>query len=156
MGGSGGHAGEECSPATDCMRQGLRKLDNRNLIESCLPEVQTTFRALVLTIAMLGMGRVRVTCGSRTLDEQARLYGQGRTAAECEAAGVDPSYAKPEKPIVTWIAPAESKHVQQTAIDVDVSKYAEENYNILGHAAVSLGVTWGGFWSVKDYGHFEL
>lgn len=44
----------------------------------------------------------KVICGVRTADEQMRLYGQGRTAAECARANVPTKYAKPKMQKVTW------------------------------------------------------
>jgi peptidoglycan L-alanyl-D-glutamate endopeptidase CwlK len=43
-----------------------------------------------------------IICGVRTHDEQAALFGQGRTAAELRAKGLDPKLAKPGEPKVTW------------------------------------------------------
>lgn len=49
--------------------------------------------------------------GVRTEQRQRELYGQGRTAAELRAAGVDPSLAKPEMQKVTWTL--KSNHFKQ-------------------------------------------
>lgn len=57
-----------------------------------------------------------VVQGNRTPDEQARLYGKGRTAAQCEAAGVPAAYAQPAAAQVTWTL--HSNHIGGNAIDV--------------------------------------
>lgn len=43
-----------------------------------------------------------ITDGVRSKERQHELYGQGRTAAELRAKGVDPKYAKPAMNKVTW------------------------------------------------------
>jgi peptidoglycan L-alanyl-D-glutamate endopeptidase CwlK len=55
--------------------------------------------------------------GFRTLDEQMRLYGKGRTAAECHRAGVPESYARPNEAEVTWTIHG-SNHLKNNALDV--------------------------------------
>lgn len=52
-----------------------------------------------------------VTDGVRTVKRQHELYGQGRTADELRAVGVDPSLAKPSVKEVTWTL--KSNHFKQ-------------------------------------------
>lgn len=144
------------SEANDLMVRGLRCLDPRSLIESLESEHRTRFRGLILVVAMLGMGRVKVISCRRSLQEQQVIWGRGRTIADCRRAGVPEIHASPDEAKVTWAAPRLSKHVGGLALDLDVSMYEQENYSILGHAARSLGLDWGGDWRVKDYGHFEV
>lgn len=49
-----------------------------------------------------GMGIIVVE-GVRSFARQHELYGQGRTAAQCKAAGVNPAYARPHLKQVTWV-----------------------------------------------------
>ena len=49
--------------------------------------------------------------GVRSEQRQRELYGQGRTAAELKAAGVDPALAKPSAKVVTWTL--KSNHFKQ-------------------------------------------
>lgn len=111
-----------------------------------------------------------VVQGNRTLDEQKRLYGQGRNAAQCAAAGVPKNYAQPSAPKVTWTL--NSNHIGGRA--VDLAPYVNgaiewDNSGKLGlypkindamkRAAAELGVKigWGGDWQkTPDRPHFEL
>lgn len=52
----------------------------------------------------------------RTRERQHMLYGQGRTAAQCKAAGVPVGYATPGKGKVTWTI--NSIHISGCAVDV--------------------------------------
>lgn len=111
-----------------------------------------------------------ITQGRRTLDEQKRLYGKGRTAAQCRAAGVPEAYAKPNEKQVTWTL--RSNHLSGNAIDVAPYINGRLEYDDNGKlglwpkiakafkdAARELGVPieWGGDWTkTKDRPHFEL
>lgn len=113
-----------------------------------------------------------VTQGRRTLDEQRRLYGKGRTAAQCKRMGVPSSYARPNENRVTWIRPENGNHLSGRAIDVAPfvnGRLEWDNNGKLGLwpkiavafklAAQELGVSieWGGDWDgTKDRPHFEL
>lgn len=111
-----------------------------------------------------------ITQGKRTLDEQKRLYGKGRTAAQCRAKGVPAEYARPQDQVVTWTL--NSNHLSGNAIDVAPYINGKLEYDDNGKlglwpkiakafkdAARELGVSieWGGDWTkTKDRPHFEL
>lgn len=111
-----------------------------------------------------------ITQGKRTLDEQKRLYGKGRTAAQCRAKGVPAEYARPQDQVVTWTL--NSNHLSGNAIDVAPYINGKLEYDDNGKlglwlkiakafkdAARELGVPieWGGDWTkTKDRPHFEL
>ena len=111
-----------------------------------------------------------VVQGSRTLDEQKRLYGKGRTAAQCKAKGVPIEYARPGEAKVTWTL--NSNHIGGKAIDVAPYVNGGIQWDDSGkrglwpkiaaafkQAAKELGVpiTWGGDWTTTvDRPHFEL
>lgn len=111
-----------------------------------------------------------VVQGNRTLDEQKRLYGKGRTAAQCRAKGVPPEYARPGDAKVTWTL--NSNHIGGKAIDVAPYVNGGIQWDDSGkrglwpkiaaafkQAAKELGVpiTWGGDWTTTvDRPHFEL
>ena len=111
-----------------------------------------------------------ITQGKRTLDEQKRLYGKGRSAAQCRAAGVPEAYAKPNEAKVTWTL--NSNHISGNAIDVAPYINGKLEYDDNGKlglwpkiakafkdAAPELDVSieWGGDWTkTKDRPHFEL
>lgn len=112
-----------------------------------------------------------VTDGNRTLDEQKRLYGKGRTAAQCTAKGVPASYARPGEKKVTWTL--NSNHIGGRAIDIAPYVGGGINWDEDGklglwpklakafkQAAKELNVRieWGGDWGAEnlDRPHFEL
>ena len=111
-----------------------------------------------------------ITQGKRTLDEQKRLYGKGRTAAQCRAKGVPAEYARPQDQVVTWTL--NSNHLSGNAIDVAPYINGKLEYDDNGKlglwpkiakafkdAARELGapIEWGGDWTkTKDRPHFEL
>lgn len=92
---------------------------------------------------------LRVVSGHRDIEEQRRLYAQGRT--------------KPGK-IVTWIKPENSRHVHGDAVDVVPFENGKPNWQApesfwqqLGKDGVALGLEWGGNWKkTKDRPHFQL
>lgn len=111
-----------------------------------------------------------VVQGKRTLEEQQKLYGQGRTATELKAAGVPEKFAQPTKPKVTWTL--KSNHLSGEAVDLAPylnGKLDWDDNNKKGlwpkiasamkHAAIELGIRieWGGDWiKTVDRPHFEL
>lgn len=111
-----------------------------------------------------------ITQGNRTPDEQARLFGKGRTAAQMAAKGLPQSYARPTEAKVTWTM--NSNHIGGRAVDVAPfvgGKITWDDNGKLGlwpkiaravkQAANELGVAivWGGDWQgTPDRPHFEL
>lgn len=120
---------------------------------------------------------IQITCvdfavvqGNRTRDEQARLYGKGRTAAQMSAKGLPASYAKPSEAKVTWTM--NSNHIGGRAVDLAPYVDGAINWDDSGRrgfwpkiaaamrqAAAEQGVKikWGGDWKgTPDRPHFEL
>lgn len=140
-----------------------------------LATVKEPLRCVVeraITITEVDFGVVQ---GGRTLDEQKRLYGKGRTADQCLRAGVPAAYARPAESKVTWTL--KSNHLvdftgQGNAVDLAPyvrGKLEWDNDGRLGlwppiaeamkHAAALEGVSirWGGDWQTTvDRPHFEL
>lgn len=87
----------------------------------------------------------------RTADDQAKLYGKGRTAAQLQAAWVNPAYAQPNVPQVTWTL--QSNHMSGNAVDVVGDKNyldsIEAQMNAAGFVRPAETMARG------DYGHFE-
>ena len=141
---------------TGAIRHVLEDMDPKGLIEELRSDSRTYFRGVLLSIGMIGFGRVRVICCHRSLERQREIFGQGRTEAECEAAGVPRHLAMPNGTIRTWCKPEDSKHVKRRAMDIDLTGYPGTSFELLGHVARSFKCTWGGAWKVRDYGHFEI
>lgn len=114
--------------------------------------------------------------GVRTREGMCRVYGQGRTAAECVAKGVPAEYARPDLDKVTWLNdPFSSNHRLMPdgrghAVDIapypiswslsqaNISRFATVA-TAMKAAAAELGIAigWGGDWKTKkDRPHFEL
>lgn len=109
-----------------------------------------------------------VTDGGRTLDEQKRLFGKGRTVAECLRNGVPAAYAQPKERKVTWTI-TRSNHLGGRAIDVapyvngKVDYEAPGAYKEISRAfkaaakELNIPISWGGDWTTSvDRPHFEL
>lgn len=110
---------------------------------------------------------VLFTQGMRTKEEQAKLYGQGRTGYFYN--GKD--YSQPSKPLVTNAKPGESIHNYGLALDFAIIKNGSEvvwnttaDFDKDGKAdwlevveeAKKLGFKWGGDWTTfRDYSHLE-
>ena len=143
----------------------LSKVSLQRLATVKEPLQRVVKRAFEITEVDFGVGQA-----NRTRDDQARLYGQGRSRAQMTAAGLNPDYAKPNMQKVTWTM--KSNHIGGNAVDlvpyVD-GKVEWDNDGRLGlwkhiakamkTAAAELGVDigWGGDWKkTVDRPHFEL
>jgi RHS repeat-associated protein len=111
------------------------------------PQVQRPATSFInITEAALDT-RLRVTQGYRTIEEQNRLYEQGRSTPGN---------------IVTNVRGGESYHNYGRAIDVVVMEQGQPNWNKpITHDIADLGIdqgfSWGGSWSgFRDYPHFEM
>lgn len=131
-------------------------MDPRRLIDTCEEWVRWDFRGLVCCLALAGFGKIRVTAGRRTFEEQVMLYGLGRSADEMAVIGQSSKYARPKLPRVSWLQPEYSRHVAGAAIDLDLWEYEESSFDVIAEVCRNLGIMWGGVWSVRDYAHFEL
>lgn len=120
------------------------------------PEAGARILGWLMVCALYGFGRLRIVSGRRSLGEQERLYGQGRTREECAAAGVPPDCAHPEARRVTWCSPEESLHVQGKAVDVDYADYGRSHRERIWHLARTMGLECGSDWKVRDDGHIQF
>lgn len=149
------------------------RLSQRSL--TILRTVKTPLQRVVERAITLTLVDFAVVQGARTLDQQKRLYGQGRTAAQCVAAGVPAAYAKPNDKKVTWTL--KSNHLSDSTglgNAVDLAPYVngklewDDNGKLglwpkiadaMNRAAAEEGVSirWGGDWQgTPDRPHFEL
>ena len=142
--------------ATGAARGAVRLMDPEGLCGKLGCREQMVFEFLLLGLAWVGYGRLRVVEGLRSLEREKKLWGQGRTEGECRKAGVPVEYASPDSEKRVWCLPEKSKHVRGMAIDLDLSMYAGCVPLAMGRIAKMLHVTWGGNWRVRDYGHFEV
>lgn len=120
-----------------------------------------------------------VYCGYRSLEEQARLYRQGRTALAIGQkidklraagfgflgdiiAGVGPQ--KGDK-VLTDAAPGESFHNYGMAVDAVLLINGKPDWNVsdvlawraVGDIALAMGIEWAGRWtSFKEMVHFQV
>ncbi|GAB2493865.1 M15 family metallopeptidase [Arenimonas alkanexedens] len=115
--------------------------------------------------------------GVRTPERQRELYGQGRTTAQCTAAGISVKYAKPHLQKVTWTL--RSNHFAAAdglgrAVDLvpwpvdwrDLAKFDAIATAMYSAAAeLGIGIRWGANWdgdgNWREHGetdspHFEL
>ena len=80
-------------------------MDYSGIVAALDERVRDHAVALLCVLAYRGFGRLEVFSGRRTLEQQEILYGHGRSAEECKAVGVNPAYADPGGPVVTWSRP---------------------------------------------------
>lgn len=142
------------------------RLSTRSL--NTLATVNPAMQAVVKRAIEITTVDFMVVQGRRTWDEQARLYGQGRTASQMKTMGLPTAYAQPHLPKVTWTM--KSNHLSGNAVDLaawvnggiswDTNKgYYEAIAVAMKQAAMELCtvIEWGGDWvKTKDYPHFEL
>jgi peptidoglycan L-alanyl-D-glutamate endopeptidase CwlK len=120
------------------------------------PEVISRFEAFVSEAQQIAEQKglqYKVICGTRSWEEQERIYAQGRTA--------------PGK-IITKAPPGSSMHNFGLAVDCGVfrgkayldetePKTAAEMHKAASLVAAKHGIRWGGnFKSIVDTPHFEL
>jgi peptidoglycan L-alanyl-D-glutamate endopeptidase CwlK len=103
-------------------------------------KVQPLARELIVVAQNRGI-HIKVTSGTRTFEEQDRLFAQGH---------------------VTKARGGYSNHNYGLAFDVTIFNgkdpvWESPQYKILGQLGKSLGLSWGGDWtSIVDEPHFEL
>ena len=115
-------------------------------IATLLPEVRPYARALFFKARDQGIA-INILSGTRSDEEQDRLYAKGRTAPG---------------PKVTNARAGYSNHNFGIAFDIGVfdgNRYLPESplYKVVGALGMELGLDWGGNWkSIVDQPHFEL
>lgn len=116
-------------------------------IEDLEPKTQALCRQF-LTATLAAGYPLRVTHTLRTMDEQAKLYAQGRTMPG---------------PIVTNAKPGQSPHNFGMGFDfcfegpTPYPDWRSPLWAQVGAIGTKLGLSWGGNWTkLKDRDHFEL
>ena len=104
---------------------------------------------------------IKITHGHRTMEEQAALYGKGRSNYSYDGR----QYAAPKEKKVTNAKPGSSMHNFGLAVDFVVTNEdgtaaywtIDHKWKRVGALAKTLGFSWGGDWaSFKDYPHLEM
>lgn len=119
---------------------------SEHVIATLLPHVQPYARALFFKALEVGI-TINIISGTRSFDEQDRLYAKGRTAAGAK---------------VTNARGGHSNHNFGLAFDVGVysgNRYLPESplYKAVGALGIELGLEWGGNWkTIVDQPHFQL
>ncbi len=115
-------------------------------IATLLPEVRPYARALYAKARGLGIV-LDIISGTRSYEEQDRLYAQGRSAAGSRITNARGGY---------------STHNFGIAFDVGMfsgNRYLPESpsYKAVGALGLELGLEWGGNWkTIVDQSHFQL
>lgn len=116
------------------------------LLQQLHPKVRNDFQAFIEESENTFDLTIRIISAGRSMEEQEKLYAQGRTAPG---------------PIVTKAPPGSSYHLYGLAMDAaPVSVNGEINYNYdqskWANIAAQFNISWGGNWTgFKDMDHWE-
>ena len=119
---------------------------SERVIATLMPHVQPYARALFFKAQEVGI-TINIISGTRTFEEQDRLYAKGRTTAGAKVTNARGGY---------------SNHNFGLAFDVGIfsgSRYLPESplYKAVGALGMELGLEWGGNWkTIVDQPHFQL
>lgn len=130
------------------------------------PSVQNQMKSFILEAYYRFGIDLRVTDGFRTVEQQDRLFAQGRTQTQIEAKkkqlGITRTIAaNPGAGVVTKAIGGYSNHNFGLAIDVVPSENGRLNWNtqswpVIGLIGESRGLEWGHRWkSIDDKPHFQ-
>ncbi len=103
---------------------------------------------------------LRVSQGTRTIQQQNELYAQGRTQSALNAVGLSNVQAQPQLPRVTDAYGIQSNHVSGKAFDVvRMTSNGGVNWTPIDPSIAAIGArygfTWGGTFRKPDYPHFQ-
>lgn len=113
-------------------------------VDALTPEMRTLTLELLDKAQAHGINAM-IICTYRTQQEQDAIWAQGRTQQGKK---------------ITWTR--HSRHTDRQAVDIVLLhpdgelNWRGADYEPLGLIGESLGLTWGGRWAVRDYGHFEV
>ncbi len=119
---------------------------SEQVIATLLPHVRPYARALFFKAREVGI-TINIISGTRSFDEQDRLYARGRTASGLKVTNARGGF---------------SNHNFGIAFDVGVfngNRYVPESplYKAVGALGMELGLEWGGNWkTIIDQPHFQL
>lgn len=124
----------------------MRDQHSLALLETLHPKVRSIFQAFIEECENTFDLTIRIISGYRSMEEQQKIYNQGRTTPG---------------PIVTKAVPGSSYHNWGLAADIaplSVSGNVNYNYDQSKWMAIGNkhGLTWGGGWTgFKDPDHWE-
>lgn len=124
----------------------MRDAHSIPLIDQLHPKVRADFKAFIEECEEQFNLAIRIISAMRTMEEQEKIYAQGRTAPGA---------------IVTKAPPGSSYHNWGLAVDIaPLSVSGEVNYNYDQGKWVGIAsqwnITWGGSWAgFKDLDHWE-
>ena len=124
----------------------MRDAHSLSLIQQLHPKVRTDFQAFIEECESVYNLTIRIVSAYRSMEEQERIYNQGRTTP-----GV----------IVTKSIPGSSYHNFGLAVDLGPLKdNGEVNYlydfSLWANIGSQWNITWGGNWTgFKDLDHWE-
>lgn len=153
---------EEGELAGESVITGMETWDSKSdeTIKGLHPKIRQRVTDLVNDLNEQGI-KYRIYSGFRSFDEQAELYGKGRTATELVLSGVDAKYAQPNEKKVTNAKPGSSYHNYGLAFDGVEIKDGSAFWNSANEQKIAVsgakyGFYWGGlFTTFKDRPHFE-
>ena len=129
---------------------GFSGITSTNQIKYACSELRSAWPLIMKNFKQLTGNDLILTCTYRSPQEQQRLYSIGRTT---------------KGKIITWVdgVTKKSNHNKVPARAIDVAVIAggkvswdPELYLPIGIICKGMGLTWGGFWKVKDFPHIEL
>lgn len=132
------------------MAEGIVRPPVSRKIEDAVEELQKKWPEIQKRFTALTGDELILTCTHRTVDEQQRLYAQGRST---------------KGQIVTWVdgrtKMSNHNYYPSRAIDVAVLSGGKVNwspdaFDALAIVCKDLGLTWGGTWHFKDLPHIEV
>lgn len=133
---------------------------SNDTISKLHPKIRQRTTEFVNDLSKQGI-KFRLYSGFRSFEEQAELYGKGRTQQELITAGVDAKYSQPSEKRVTNAKPGTSFHNYGLAFDgVEIVNgnaiWETTKQQQIVDTAKKYGFYWGGnFVSFKDKPHYE-
>lgn len=130
------------------------------IIEKLHPKIRSLVYSFINELKTLGIS-YRAYSGFRNFEEQASLYGKGRSEQDLIKVGVDKKHANPTEKKVTDSIPGKSFHNYGLAFDGveiknNVALWINPRQQEIVKIALKYGLYWGGNFSIKDTPHFEF
>jgi RHS repeat-associated protein len=123
---------------------GNKATDNR--ISSLHPDVQDQMKSFILMAKLRYGVDLRIVQAFRTVEEQDKLYAQGRTTPGSKVTNAKGGYSNHNFGLAIDVAPAENGKIN----------WESKNYDLIGRIGEKRGLEWGGRWkTILDKPHFQ-